>query len=209
MDALFRKRETLVPDGVFWGRQASSPAKPWSAYANNPLKAKLVRDLTPRLRKYLAEALPEYMVPSAFVVLNELPLTPNGKVDRKALPAPGQTRLALAGEFVAPTTPVEEALAEIFAGLLRVDRIGMHDNFFELGGHSLLAMRVISRMRQVLSVELPLRELFAAPTVAGLAARVETMRAKPGTVHVVDELSWLARSGPARGTVNARQEFEL
>ena len=175
MDALFRKRDTLIPDGVFWGRQASSPAKPWSAYANNPLKAKLVRDLTPRLRKYLAEVLPEYMVPSAFVVLNELPLTPNGKVDRKALPVPGQTRLAVAGEFAAPATPVEEALAEIFAGLLRVDRIGVHDNFFELGGHSLLAMRVISRMRQVLSVELPLRELFAAPTVAGLAARVEAM----------------------------------
>jgi amino acid adenylation domain-containing protein len=209
MDALFRKRNTLIPDGVFWGRQASSPAKPWSAYANNPLKAKLVRDLTPRLRKYLAEALPEYMVPSAFVVLNELPLTPNGKVDRKALPAPGQTRLAVAGEFMAPTTPVEEALAEIFAGLLRVDRIGVHDNFFELGGHSLLAMRVISRMRQVLSVELPLRELFSGPTVAGLAARVEAMRARPRAAHVVDELSWLARSRSARGTVSARQEFEL
>jgi acyl carrier protein len=209
MEALFRKRDAVMADGVFWSRQLSSPAKPWVAYANNPLKAKLVRELTPRLRKYLAEALPEYMVPSSFVVLNELPLTPNGKVDRKALPAPGRTRLVAAAQYVAPTTPVEKALAEIFAALLKIDRVGVHDNFFELGGHSLLATQVVSRVRQALGVELPLREFFAAPTIASLGTRIEALRTEAGAAHVVDELGWIARSDSSAGAIGVRQEFEV
>ena len=122
MDCLFRRRDTLTPGAVFWGRELSSPAKAWGAYANNPLKAKLIRDLTPRLRQHLAQTLPEYMVPAAFVVLNELPLTPNGKLDRKALPAPGRSRLAAAAQYVAPRTSTEKVLAGIWAEVLRVDR---------------------------------------------------------------------------------------
>jgi acyl carrier protein len=207
MDALFRSRDTVIPGGVFWGRPAASPAKRWGAYANNPLKAKLVRDLTPRLRKYLAEALPEYMVPSAFVVLNELPLTPNGKIDRKALPAPERSGSEAA--YVAPRTATEEVLADIFSNVLRVKRVGVQDNFFELGGHSLLATQVVSRVRGMLGVELPLRELFAAPTIAGLSLRIEALRATLGATDVGDELSWIARSGPKAGAIGARQEFEL
>jgi amino acid adenylation domain-containing protein len=209
MDCLFRKRDTVVPDAVYWERQLSAAAKPWSAYANNPLKAKLVRDLTPRLRQYLAEALPDYMVPSAFVVLNELPLTPNGKIDRKALPAPGRTRLAVATAYVAPTTPVEKTLAEIFASLLRVDRVGIHDDFFELGGHSLMATQVVSRVRQTFGVELELRSLFVAPTVASLATCIEGLRTKGEAVHVPDELGWIARSDSAASAARVRQEFEV
>jgi amino acid adenylation domain-containing protein len=126
------------------------------------------------LREHLRRELPEYMVPSAFVLLDALPLTPNGKLDRKALPAPD---FALAeGRYVAPRTPAEEVLAEIWADTLRLERVGANDNFFELGGHSLLATRVVSRVRELFEVELPLRALFEGPTVAELAGRVEEMR---------------------------------
>ena len=122
------------------------------------------------VRKYLKQKLPEYMIPSALVLLDELPLTLNGKVDRKALPAPNQNRIALEGTFVAPQTPVEEILASIWSEVLKVDRVGIHDNFFELGGHSLLATQVISRIRSSFQNDMPLRTLFELPTVAEMAA---------------------------------------
>ncbi|HYH80510.1 MAG TPA: amino acid adenylation domain-containing protein, partial [Longimicrobium sp.] len=126
------------------------------------------------LREHLRRSLPEYMVPSAFVFLDALPLTPNGKLDRKALPAP---ELAPAEDrYVAPRTPVEEVLAEIWAEMLRLERVGVEESFFELGGHSLLATRVVSRVRELFGVELPLRALFEHRTVAELAGRVEEMR---------------------------------
>lgn len=148
--------------------------KPWTFYANNPLKAKFERELVPQLRSFLQEKLPEYMVPSAFVTLETLPLTPNGKVDRRSLSAFGLTQLQSEVNFVAPSTPIEEMLAGIWAEVLAIEKVGIHDNFFELGGHSLLATRVISQVRQVFQVELPLRCLFEKPTVAELALDIET-----------------------------------
>ncbi|HEX8321936.1 amino acid adenylation domain-containing protein, partial [Longimicrobium sp.] len=126
------------------------------------------------LRAHLRQSLPEHMVPAAYVCLEALPLTPNGKVDRKALPAP---ELASAEDrYVAPRTPAEEVLAGVWAEVLRRERVGVEESFFDLGGHSLLATRVVSRVRELFAIELPLRALFEGPTVAELAGRVEEMR---------------------------------
>jgi amino acid adenylation domain-containing protein len=126
------------------------------------------------LRAHLRQGLPEYMVPRAIVALDRLPLNANGKVDRKALPVPGYA--AGADRYVAPRTPVEEVLAGTWAEVLRLDRVGVEESFFDLGGHSLLATRLVSRVREVFGVEVPLRALFEGPTVAELAGRVEEMR---------------------------------
>ncbi|HKY09305.1 MAG TPA: non-ribosomal peptide synthetase, partial [Candidatus Binatia bacterium] len=121
------------------------------------------------IRKYLRQKLPDYMVPSAFVLLSELPLTPNGKVDRGALPAPNRDTPELASVYQAPRTPVEETIASIWRKILKTPRVGVHDNFFDLGGHSLLATQVISRLHDVLKVDIPLRVLFELPTIAQIA----------------------------------------
>ena len=124
------------------------------------------------LREHLLQTLPEYMVPAAFVSLETLPLTTHGKVDRRALPEPGSVLLP-ASELVAPRSRTEARLAEIWREVLRVEQVGVHDNFFELGGHSLLVSQLSSRVRNAFGVELPLRQVFEAPTLEALAARVE------------------------------------
>ncbi|MFC1715513.1 amino acid adenylation domain-containing protein [Candidatus Poribacteria bacterium] len=128
------------------------------------------------LRHFLRQKLPEYMVPSFFVRLDTLPLMPNGKVDRRALPAPDVTKLDLEETFVAPRTPVEQQIADIWVAVLHLEQVGIHNNFFELGGHSLLATQVISRLRKAFQIEIPLRILFEMPTVAGLADFIAVLR---------------------------------
>jgi hypothetical protein len=129
------------------------------------------------LRQHAREHLPQYMVPSVFMVIEKMPLTPNGKVNRRALPEVEASRAELPGEVVAPRTETEEMLAGIWKDVLKVERVGIHDNFFELGGHSLLATQVISRIRAALGVELALRRLFEGPTVARVVS-VDRRRAR-------------------------------
>jgi acyl carrier protein len=128
------------------------------------------------LRHWLGEKLPEYMIPSRFFLLPALPLTPNGKMDRKALEMLGGVELAVGMDFVAPRDERERELAEIWQAVLRRERVGVHDNFFDLGGHSLLAVQVVSRMRQAMDVEVPLRTLFEYPTISALAGIIPTIK---------------------------------
>ncbi|HEY0605953.1 MAG TPA: non-ribosomal peptide synthetase, partial [Herpetosiphonaceae bacterium] len=139
------------------------------------------------LREFLAQRLPEYMVPSAFVVLDALPLTENGKVDRRALPAP-ETRIDLSASFVAPRTPLEEIVAQMWSEVLNVERIGVNDNFFDLGGHSLLATQLIAQVRDTFQVDLPLRSVFGAPTVASFSAEILSHAPVPARVEKTAQL---------------------
>jgi amino acid adenylation domain-containing protein len=126
------------------------------------------------LHSFLKERLPDHMIPSAFVTLNELPLTPSGKVDRRALPQPDHNRPALAESLVLPRTVVEEVLAGVWCKVLKLEQVGIHDNFFELGGHSLLVIQVISRVREAFHVDLPVRRVFETATIAELAEVIES-----------------------------------
>jgi len=113
------------------------------------------------------------MAPAHFVFLDSIPLTQNGKVDRKALPAPSLEPVPAAGGFVAPRTETEKALAEIWTKLLKVERIGIHDDFFDFGGHSLMAMKAMSQIEERFGVNLPLAALVEAPTIEGLAKKLQ------------------------------------
>jgi acyl carrier protein len=117
------------------------------------------------------------MVPSEFVFIDRLPLTQNGKLDRKSLPLPDHRRPELEQCFAAPRTPVEKLLADIWAEVLKVEKVGLHNNFFDLGGHSLLASQVMSRVRRAFQVNVPLRTLFEKPTLGELAAVIAGQKA--------------------------------
>jgi len=166
-------------------------------------------DIEP-LRALVRERLPEYMHPSAYVLLEHLPLTPNGKVDRRALPS-----LAYGGEsandtYVAPRDLLEQEIAEIWCEVLKRDRVGVHDNFFDLGGHSLLAVQVISRIANNLKVGLPLRRIFEAPTIAALAQDLGRLSPGPEDITLDQILSEIeALSDEEAEEKGARLEFRM
>ncbi len=126
------------------------------------------------LRNWLKQRVPEFLVPSAIVPMDAFPLRASGKVNRNAFPAPVYG--VADREWLAPRTPVEEMVAEIWADVLKLERIGTNENFFELGGHSLLGTRVISRIRESFGMDVPLRAMFDSPTIAGLAKAIEDLR---------------------------------
>lgn len=140
------------------------------------------------LRAFLKEKLPDYMIPAGFIFVESLPLTPTGKVDRQALSLPDAVRRELTSSFVAPRTALEKVLAESWIEILGVEQVGTEDNFFELGGHSLLATQVVTRICHAFDVELPLRSLYEAPTVAALAAALLQVSAEPSRIEKTAEL---------------------
>ena len=156
---------------------------------------------TEGLRSFLGRSLPEYMLPSRFEFLEAMPLTASGKADRRALPAPGESRPEVGEAFVAPRTELEEKVARIWCQLLRLDRVGIYDNFFDLGGNSLLATRVISAVRTEFRTQVPLRRLFEMPTVAGLApAIVESQAEELGRAdawRILEELDGSSEIAPS------------
>jgi ubiquinone/menaquinone biosynthesis C-methylase UbiE/acyl carrier protein len=172
-DVIFQ-HQRVTKSGDVALQEQTNLARPWETYANNPLQSQMTRYLVPQLRSYLEQNLPEYMMPSAFVVLEALPLTPNGKVNRRALPAPDWVQRW--GTDTAPRSPIEQKLASIWADLLGLKRVGIHDNFFQLGGHSLLATQLTSRIRDAFGVELPLRTVFEAPTIASLSQAIADLQ---------------------------------
>ncbi|MEH2390266.1 MAG: amino acid adenylation domain-containing protein [Nostoc sp.] len=167
---VFLSREENATFSTFGHREFF---RPWNQYTNNPLQSKFANQLLPEIRAFVANKLPEFMQPSAYIILDSLPLTANGKIDRKALPTPDYSRPVI-GDLVAPRTRIEESLVNIWQELLEIKRVGIQDNFFELGGHSLLATQVISRVRELFQVDLSVRVLFENLTIAGLASAIET-----------------------------------
>jgi acyl-coenzyme A synthetase/AMP-(fatty) acid ligase/acyl carrier protein len=138
------------------------------------------------LRHHLKGVLPEYMIPTGFVMLEALPLTSNGKIDRRAL---AQLETAETDRvYVPPRTAVEEVVAAIWAEVLKLERIGIHDSFFDLGGHSLLSIQVLTRLQKTFHVDLPLRALFEYDTVAGISQRIVAMEARPGQMEKIAEI---------------------
>jgi amino acid adenylation domain-containing protein len=178
-------RHAAVRQAVVVARAEPSGDKKLAAYVVPAAGVKATADA---LRGFLQEQLPDYMVPTTFVVRDSLPLTPNGKIDRRALPDPEQEAAGRQRAYVAPTNPIEEQLAQIWGDVLGVERVGVEDNFFDLGGHSLLATQVISRIRTALDVQVPLRTIFDTPTVAGLARTVAELCGEGAATGDVDRV---------------------
>jgi amino acid adenylation domain-containing protein len=178
-------------------REAAVVARP-DSHGGNRLVAYVVESearaaTTAELRRHLKDTLPEYMIPSAFVMLEALPLTPNGKVDRRRLPETDGARPELEEVYVAPRSKIERVMAGVWQEALKVTRVGVHDNFFNLGGHSLLLVQVHSRLREVLQTEVSIIEMFKYPTVSALAEHLSSETAAEP-------------AAPSRNTAQTRRE---
>jgi acyl carrier protein len=169
-----RAQEAIADQALRNTDSHGAEAVSWHRYANDP-SALEAREITSDIRQSLRARLPDYLVPSAFVILRRFPLTPNGKLDRAALPAPDFGTLTSAS-YEVPSGEVEQTLAEIWEDLLQVQRIGRRGNFFELGGHSLIAMKLIVRIAERFSIQIPVVSVFQHPTIEELAQLIEKTR---------------------------------
>jgi amino acid adenylation domain-containing protein len=193
-----------VHEAVVLAREDSAGGKRLVAYVTEHPGAELSPTL---LRGQLSTVLPEYMVPSAFVILKTFPLTPNGKLDRNALPAPDQTAVASAG-YQAPVGQLEQAIAQIWQTLLGLPRIGRDDNFFELGGHSLAALRLTARVASTFGVKIGVAALFASPTLRAFAIRVSEFDRPPESWKIV-QIQPLGRKTPIIAINNTMMYYDL
>ncbi|BAY29639.1 amino acid adenylation domain protein [Nostoc carneum NIES-2107] len=185
---LHRKLKTTTQKTILVLPEQPFELKPLNAYANNPLQVNEKSNLIPQLRNFLKEKLPDYMLPSAFVVIDTLPLTPNGKIDRRALPKPKKNRPILTESYVAPTTLPEKHLTEIWSEVLGIELVGIYDNFFDLGGHSLLTVQLLSQIEKLMQVEIPLFYLLKEPTIAGLIKSIDVLQNFDSTKAVEEVL---------------------
>ncbi|MBT9317709.1 polyketide synthase [Leptothoe spongobia] len=166
-DVVLQRGQHIYPVATY--PMGSSQNQPWATYGNNPLTTQITGKLEPRLRQHLKEQLPDYMVPAAFVMLDQMPLTPNGKVDRRALPVPDMRRRELDVELVMPTSELEQEIAILWKDMLQLEDVGIDDNFFDLGGNSLLLTQVHRKLVEQIDASLSIVTLFQCPTIRGLA----------------------------------------
>ena len=167
-----------------------------SRYANMPAQKNLAAELIPRWQAYLKEKLPDYMLPTALVLMDEFPLTSNGKIDRRKLPEPDRSDRVTRSEFAALQTPTEEILASLWGEVLGLEQVGRYDNFFDLGGHSLLATRLVARIRQTFRVDLSLRHLFERPTLTAVADFIDRQTDNERASHSLGKYSTANTSLP-------------
>lgn len=146
--------------------------KPWTVYSNNPLQSKLSQQLVPKLRTFIEQALPQYMVPSAFLLLESLPLTPNGKVDRKKLPSFNISNRS-STEYVVPKSETEQQIAKVWQDVLKLEKVGIYDNFFEVGGNSLLLIQVSGKLQEIFKIKLQVVDLLKYPTIYYLSQYIK------------------------------------
>lgn len=184
MDVVFQRNDA-GGDSTFVHKQDGDHAPPWQQFANMPARRSVGAELVPRLRDLIKSRLPDYMVPSAFIVLDSLPRTSNDKVDRGALPPAAPDQIDAGQSYVAPRTAAEKQLVEIWSEVLGLRRVGVTDNFFDLGGHSLLAVTVFAKIETAFGAKLPLATLFQAPTIEQLAVSL------PDDVRAADSWSCL------------------
>ena len=163
---------------------------------------------TQALRSFLRAKLPDYTIPSAFLVLDAFPLTPTGKVDRNAMPAPEGGRPTSIQGSIEPRTEIEELVAQTWREVLKIEQIGVHDNFFELGGHSLLATQIVARLRDAFDREVPLSVLFDAPTVSDLSVKVEKLL-RDGNAPALPPIVPVARDGPLPLSINQEHLWRM
>jgi acyl carrier protein len=154
---------------ILWSVPPRRQTQPLSAFANTLTDQWARHDLAEGLRRHLRSKLPDYMIPASFIWLNAIPLTPHGKLNHRALPQPSQERASGNTVYAAPETPLHEQIVQVWKTVLGIDGFGIDANFFNIGGHSLMATQVVSRLSDLLNIEIPLRLMFEQPTIRGLA----------------------------------------